>query len=67
MKTLAKTAFVGYLVSRADANAAAAEIRRARANNNFFYLPFAIVKYNNLMNEAAAYLAAYKLAKSLNA
>lgn len=36
MKTLAKIAFIGYLVSHADANAAAAEIRRARANNNFF-------------------------------
>lgn len=66
MKTLAKTAFIGYLVSRADANAAAAEIRRARASNNFFYLPFAVAKYNALMNEASAHLAAYKLAKSLN-
>lgn len=66
MKTLAKIAFIGYLVSHADANAAAAEIRRARANNNFFYLPFAIAKYNALINETSAYLAAYKLAKSLN-
>lgn len=65
MKTLAKTAFVGYLVTRADANASAAEIRRARANDNFFYLPFAIARYNALMSEASAYLAAYKLAKSI--